>query len=68
MIDVIDLRKSFGANDVLRGINITINKGEGSNDRNHKNQQGIDIFRFKQSCSYNHNHKQIYHSFWIYTG
>ena len=28
MIDVIDLRKSFGANDVLRGINITINKGD----------------------------------------
>ena len=28
MIDVIDLKKSFGANDVLRGINITIHKGD----------------------------------------
>ena len=28
MIDVIDLKKSFGTNDVLRGINITINKGD----------------------------------------
>ena len=28
MIDVIDLRKSFGTNDVLRGINITIHKGD----------------------------------------
>lgn len=28
MIDVIDLRKSFGKNEVLKGINITINKGD----------------------------------------
>ena len=28
MIDVIDLKKSFGANEVLRGINIKINKGD----------------------------------------
>ena len=28
MIDVIDLRKSFGNLEVLKGINITINKGE----------------------------------------
>ena len=28
MIDVIDLKKSFGKNDVLQGINITINKGD----------------------------------------
>ena len=28
MIDVIDLKKSFGKNDVLKGINITINKGD----------------------------------------
>ncbi|MBQ7921157.1 MAG: amino acid ABC transporter ATP-binding protein [Clostridia bacterium] len=28
MIDVIDLQKSFGKNDVLKGINITINKGD----------------------------------------
>ena len=28
MIDVIDLRKSFGDTEVLRGINITINKGD----------------------------------------
>ncbi len=28
MIDVIDLKKSFGGNDVLRGINITVNKGD----------------------------------------
>ena len=28
MIDVIDLQKSFGKNEVLKGINITINKGD----------------------------------------
>ena len=28
MIDVIDLKKSFGDNDVLKGINMTINKGD----------------------------------------
>ena len=28
MIDVINLRKSFGALEVLKGINITINKGD----------------------------------------
>ena len=28
MIDVIDLKKSFGSLDVLRGINVTINKGD----------------------------------------
>lgn len=28
MIDVIDLKKSFGKNEVLKGINITINKGD----------------------------------------
>jgi len=28
VIDVIDLKKSFGKNDVLRGIDITINKGD----------------------------------------
>ncbi len=28
MIDVIDLKKSFGGNEVLRGINITVNKGD----------------------------------------
>jgi len=28
VIDVIDLKKSFGKNDVLKGINITINKGD----------------------------------------
>lgn len=28
MIDVIDLRKSFGDTEVLRGINITVNKGD----------------------------------------
>ena len=28
MIDVIDLRKSFGSNDVLNGINVTIKKGD----------------------------------------
>ncbi len=28
MIDVIDLKKSFGDNEVLKGINITINKGD----------------------------------------
>ena len=29
MIDVIDLKKSFGDNDVLRGIDITINLKDG---------------------------------------
>ena len=28
MIDVIDLHKSFGSNEVLRGINVTVNKGD----------------------------------------
>ena len=28
MIDVIDLKKSFGGNEVLKGINMTINKGD----------------------------------------
>lgn len=28
MIDVVDLKKSFGKNEVLKGINITINKGD----------------------------------------
>ena len=28
MIDVIDLKKSFGDNEVLKGINMTINKGD----------------------------------------
>ncbi len=28
MIDVINLRKSFGDTEVLKGINVTINKGD----------------------------------------
>ncbi len=28
MIDIIDLKKSFGKNEVLRGINLTVNKGD----------------------------------------
>ena len=28
MIDVIDLKKNFGDNEVLKGINMTINKGD----------------------------------------
>lgn len=28
MIDVIDLKKSFGPNEVLKGINLTVNKGD----------------------------------------
>ena len=28
MIDVIDLEKHFGDNQVLKGINVTINKGD----------------------------------------
>ena len=28
MIDVINLKKSFGSHDVLNGIDITINKGD----------------------------------------
>ena len=28
MIDVIDLKKSFGTNDVLKGIDLTVNKGD----------------------------------------
>ena len=28
MIDVINLRKSFGDKEILKGINVTINKGD----------------------------------------
>ena len=55
MIDVINLRKSFGDKEILKGINVTINKGDivavlgpSGSGKSTFLQQGVDVLVINQ--------------------